>query len=130
MRFCDDISGDCPISNGSCMGALTDSLSENRYASKCVAAFGNTLKYLAGCEITQTIRETLLEIHDKRRAAYVEYENTESGDEIRKADLAPIFLDERAKIIDSHDLLFANEEKENEQSDGFLVTSEGTCAIV
>ena len=136
VRFRDDISGACPIASGSVIAeVLTESTAEkHRYASKCVAAFKESLKYLDGYELTFAIRNKLLELHDKRRATFSSHnENDDQCENIRDADITPIFLDERATIIDSRrEVLFAQQQQQNESEHGIVgyrVVVENNAAI-
>ena len=132
IRFRDDISGACPIARGNYDITTLSDLSDtaySRYASKCVATFGKCLKFLDGYELTPSLRESLLEQHNKRRALYYPSNDKDLSDCFREAAITPLFLDERAIIIHSEKEKFAHNKTEGENA-SFCYAFENDMATV
>lgn len=126
IRFRDDISGASPIACGICDTSTLESsdTAYSRYASKCVAAFGESLRFLDGYELTPSLRERLLEQHDNRRALYYAPSDERVSDLFREAAITPLFLDERAIIIHSEAEEFAQDETEKKNAEIRVVIEE------
>ena len=132
LRFRDDISGACPIARGNYDITTLMDLSDtaySRYASKCVATFGKCLKFLDGYELTPSLRESLLEQHNKRRALYYPSNDKDLSDCFREAAITPLFLDERAIIIHSEKEKFAHNKTKGENA-SFCYAFENDMASV
>ena len=131
IRFRDDISGASPIACGICDTNTLESsdAAYSRYASKCVAAFGESLRFLDGYELTPSLRERLLEQHDNRRALYYAPSDERVSDLFREAAITPLFLDERAIIIHSEAEEFAHDETEKKNAEIRVVIEEDMALI-
>ena len=126
IRFRDDISGASPIACGICDTSTLESsdTAYSRYASKCVAAFGESLRFLDGYELTPSLRERLLEQHDNRRALYYAPSDERVSDLFPEAAITPLFLDERAIIIHSEAEEFAQDKTEKKNAEIRVVIEE------
>jgi len=131
IRFRDGISGACPIARGVCDTTTFDSsdTAYSRYASMCVASFAESLRFLDGYELTSSLRERLLEQHDKRRALYYATHDENIGDCFRGATIVPLFLDERAIIIHSEGEELAHDETEKDNVQIRVVVEDGMSIV-